>query len=266
MGLAAVDLTKPQSLNRYAYVLNNPATLIDPLGLGGQGAGPPCGGLDQLPCDQYFKNIGAAPYCPPQFSSCYATLGGPIIGLNGSDVTIFTVGGTACPGGDCIATTLATGILGLPGPMVLPPNPSWWGTFIKSFVTEFSLSSARQPGESFGACVNRVGSALFGDAAPLVNALGPPVAVVSAATSVFTTSPATAALPGNVINIATGRQATTALPSLLERILPEAVAAGSVSGATAGAIEALVPVISKVAAPVTALSWGLVGGIWGSCR
>ncbi|HUY12154.1 MAG TPA: RHS repeat-associated core domain-containing protein [Terriglobia bacterium] len=28
------DLTNPQSLNRYAYVLNNPATLIDPLGLG----------------------------------------------------------------------------------------------------------------------------------------------------------------------------------------------------------------------------------------
>ena len=35
-GLAAVDLTNPQSLNRYAYVGNNPTTLIDPLGLGPQ--------------------------------------------------------------------------------------------------------------------------------------------------------------------------------------------------------------------------------------
>jgi RHS repeat-associated protein len=32
-GLGAVDPTNPQSLNRYAYVLNNPMTLIDPLGL-----------------------------------------------------------------------------------------------------------------------------------------------------------------------------------------------------------------------------------------
>jgi RHS repeat-associated protein len=30
----AGDITNPQSLNRYAYVMNNPATLVDPLGLG----------------------------------------------------------------------------------------------------------------------------------------------------------------------------------------------------------------------------------------
>jgi RHS repeat-associated protein len=29
----AGDVTNPQSLNRYAYVRNNPTTLIDPLGL-----------------------------------------------------------------------------------------------------------------------------------------------------------------------------------------------------------------------------------------
>jgi RHS repeat-associated protein len=32
-GLAAADPSNPQSWNRYAYVLNNPTTLIDPLGL-----------------------------------------------------------------------------------------------------------------------------------------------------------------------------------------------------------------------------------------
>lgn len=46
-GTAAVDPTNPQSWNRYAYVLNNPLLLIDPLGLdstctNGQGQSVPC--------------------------------------------------------------------------------------------------------------------------------------------------------------------------------------------------------------------------------
>jgi RHS repeat-associated protein len=32
-GLAAVDLTNPQTWNRYAYVGNDPLSNVDPLGL-----------------------------------------------------------------------------------------------------------------------------------------------------------------------------------------------------------------------------------------
>jgi uncharacterized protein RhaS with RHS repeats len=37
------DVTNPQSLNRYAYALNNPTTLTDPLGLD-----PPQGRVAQI--------------------------------------------------------------------------------------------------------------------------------------------------------------------------------------------------------------------------
>jgi RHS repeat-associated protein len=45
-GLASVDLTDPQTLNRYAYVRNNPLGLVDPTGMD--------------PCSQYASN-GATP-------------------------------------------------------------------------------------------------------------------------------------------------------------------------------------------------------------
>jgi hypothetical protein len=71
----AGNILNPQSLNRYAYVLNNPTSLVDPLGLDDKHGAPPCGGPSQISCDQYFKIIGPA-NCPAQFSSFYATLGG----------------------------------------------------------------------------------------------------------------------------------------------------------------------------------------------
>jgi RHS repeat-associated protein len=42
-GLGVVDPTNPQSWNRYAYVLNNPLTLVDPLGLEGECYDDDCG-------------------------------------------------------------------------------------------------------------------------------------------------------------------------------------------------------------------------------
>ena len=49
-GIAAVDITNPQSWNRYAYVLNNPLANVDPLGL--------CGGDFDCPDDWGFGSFG----------------------------------------------------------------------------------------------------------------------------------------------------------------------------------------------------------------
>jgi hypothetical protein len=51
-GMQAADLEFPQSLNRYAYVWNNPLSFTDPSGLdcaylNGAGTGLEKGGLDQ---------------------------------------------------------------------------------------------------------------------------------------------------------------------------------------------------------------------------
>ena len=74
-GLAAAALTNPQSWNRYAYVLNNPISLIDPLGLHWECVTITIGGQSTTQCkwvdDPTTQNppISDAPpsdfFCPP---------------------------------------------------------------------------------------------------------------------------------------------------------------------------------------------------------
>ncbi|MGH9433906.1 MAG: RHS repeat domain-containing protein, partial [Terriglobia bacterium] len=95
------DVSNPQSLNRYAYALNNPETLTDPEGLGPcfwgacshitapAGSSPIPGGLDEF--DFINPEFGGGPIlagtpapagnCPAEFVNCVQTLGGTV-GLN----------------------------------------------------------------------------------------------------------------------------------------------------------------------------------------
>jgi hypothetical protein len=97
-GAAAVDLTNPQSLNRYAYVMNNPTTLIDPSGLGPVGPCPLVNDIAPRGCGNGPNDFGG--YSVDGFSVS-----------NGlGQATLAGGWGVQCPGNDC------SGIQALQGP------------------------------------------------------------------------------------------------------------------------------------------------------
>jgi RHS repeat-associated protein len=59
------DITNPQSLNRYAYVLNNPTTLVDPVGLHPVYAPPPCEYTGDCPGGDGGVGGGVGGSCDP---------------------------------------------------------------------------------------------------------------------------------------------------------------------------------------------------------
>jgi uncharacterized protein RhaS with RHS repeats len=64
------DVTNPQSLNRYAYALNNPTTFVDPLGLetiNYGSTGPP-------PCEAQSGPLSPMTSCYTQFGIQAGTL------------------------------------------------------------------------------------------------------------------------------------------------------------------------------------------------
>lgn len=81
MATVGGDITNPQSLNRYAYVLNNPTTLVDPKGLQGQPpAGTTCGhGGPPIPFGQ-----NPATYCYNHMPLGWGIMAGTIGWLPGS--------------------------------------------------------------------------------------------------------------------------------------------------------------------------------------
>ena len=99
-GLAAVDLTNPQTWNRYAYVANNPLSNVDPLGLDD---GDP---WSEIPSDCFFNIV----FCAGQSAAAYEYC--VFIGMCGSNNS---GGGSSGGGGSPPPST--------PPPSTPPPQP-----------------------------------------------------------------------------------------------------------------------------------------------
>jgi RHS repeat-associated protein len=278
------DITSPQSLNRYAYALNNPETLTDPSGLWPRDQ---CPGPAAWGCDAIRHGVGGSLFQDP-----FSLIGIPVvvwgygwIAVQGSGFPGPSFSGSV-GGGDFSATSYlnvtaywgpttlgyAGDAFGLWGGALTPPVPlgssptrsnfSWWGTFARSFVQNFSLKSARQPGESFSACVDRTQTALLGDAGKSVlggvtgTSLG-----IGAATTRFGSGlvPTVFSTDQTVVQTRIGR-------SLLDLMAEGGYQAGTISAGTAEALTAGGAALSKIVVPVFGAAVGLELGFLAGCR
>jgi RHS repeat-associated protein len=169
-----------QSNNAYAYVVNSPMNLTDPLGmhcLGGQTPGWNRACPD--PDNPYPSGGGGGGGC--SLDGCGNGLGGPACYLNGAPVgcnilgpllsspsgvtTLSTPGFATLPNGMVIAAQgycVTAGIVGQTGSTSCTitdtyvsqgSDSSWWGTFFQN-VGHNLVYGLRRPNQSFGSCMN----------------------------------------------------------------------------------------------------------------
>jgi RHS repeat-associated protein len=142
-GLSAADPSNPQSWNRYAYVLNNPLSNIDPAGLDCIHINVDTGdyeGFDSGDCDNSTEELAN--------SGVY---------VNGTVNTIFTTTGdsqgvvTGYSGTNDDTGALISGTFASP----LSSNSSsdnWWGTFGTNLVSNWSWG-VRGPNQTYRQCL-----------------------------------------------------------------------------------------------------------------
>jgi hypothetical protein len=265
-----MDLTTPQSLNRYVYVMNGPMNAVDP-----DGANlveiEPCG----LNAEYEFG-------CPD--GSWFGYIGIPLgVLIGGNDGG---GGGGGNSGGPSTEPNvnpsgkppLSGETLGIPNGLHLQPSFLNWllpaeaqcdfGQCIPAlgFHAGGVLASARLPGEQFWACVARVRAAggaftatvdtltpgasfAFG----LTRPLGPPRG--------FSNRIPSPSWKNNLIkfNKVPG-------PSLAENLAAEAASQGTVSAESVAVVRGTAARVAGKAGILAAVGWGLELGVLGACR
>ncbi len=251
-GLAPVDLTNPQTWNRYAYVGNNPPNTVDPLGM-----------YCALPLEYGHYSVGCGSVGMGWGSGIF-TLGYQWVSgstqqptqVPGTDPS-----GTDTPGWQMSQTNGGWQVVG----MGLPGGSWGWTSSAAQSVSDWfkksktTITSGRQPGESFTHCVTRMKTATLGNtgAAVLDSVSG-----VGLASSILTVGQF-ATIPGAgsfFKSIGVARDA-----SMVELLAMDAAAQGTLSAATVGTVSTVAGVVSKVAVPVTVGALGVEAGFAIAC-